>query len=162
MDFSQISAIAAAVGAAKQLGEAALGIRDFNQLSGTVMNLNAQLLKAQEGLLAHNTELLQLQNEHFHAREKLRELEEALRERGRYTLVEVAPGNFAYRVNLTPQESRPGEPSSTEPLHYVCQSCFDNGRKVVMQASNVRRLLDGRSQLVGTWHCRACNGHVLR
>lgn len=162
MDYSQISAIAGAVAAAKQLGEAALGIRDFNQLSGTVMNLNAQLLKAQEGLLAHNAELLQLQHEHFQAREKLRKLEEAIRDRGHYSLVEVSPGIFSYRVNLSPQQGGTGEPGTAEPLHYVCQSCFDNGRKVVLQASSLSQLVGRKTSRVNTWHCVVCNRHIRR
>mgnify|MGYP000302322461 FL=1 len=162
MDYSQISAIAAAVAAAKQLGEAALGIRDFNQLSGTVVNLNAQLLKAQEGLLAHNAELLQLQHEHFQACEKLRKLEEAIRDRGRYSLVEVTAGQFAYRAHVVPQDGGTGEPLTTEPAHYVCQSCFDNGRKVVLQSGSLAQLAGRSTVRVNTWHCVVCNRHIRR
>ncbi|WP_159918008.1 hypothetical protein [Pantoea sp. 18069] len=132
MDWSAISGITASIGAARDIAKGMSALRDSTLINERTSALLEQLLKAQEGLLSHNAALLQLQGEHFEAREKLRKLEEAGRERGRYSLFQLRPGQFAYRVNLVPQQSGADEPASTEPLHYVCQPCFDKGIKSVL------------------------------
>jgi len=153
MDWSAISGITTSISAARDIARGMASLRDAALINERTSALLEQLLKAQEGLLAHNTALLQLQNEHFKACEELRELKEAARERGRYSLVELIPGNFAYRVNITPQEGGTSEPGSPEPLHYVCQGCFDKGIKAVLQ----HRRLHLRGD---TWRCPLCRVEI--
>ena len=133
MDFSSISSAAAAITAAKELGKAMIGLRDFNQVAATVTEINDKLLKAQESLFAHNSQLLQLQDEHFKTCEELRELKKTMAQRGRYSLFEISSGIFVYRVNINPEPSDISDPLASEPLHYICQPCFDKGIKVVLQ-----------------------------
>ena len=83
MDFALISTAVGSLKAAKDLGQAALGIRDFNQFASTISQINDQLLKAQESLFTHNAQLMQLQQDHFEARDELRKLRDAATERGR-------------------------------------------------------------------------------
>jgi hypothetical protein len=134
MDWTAVGAITASISAARDIAKGLAATRDQALINEKTAALLEQLLKAQEGLLSHNAALLQLQGEHFEASEKLRKLEEAARERGRYTLVDLGNRRFAYRVNIPPQESGAGNPSSAEPLHYVCQPCFDKGIKSVLQS----------------------------
>jgi len=133
MDLSLITAIASAISSAKQLGQAAIGVRDFNEMAPVIAQLNDQLLKAQDAMFKHNSELLVLQQQQFETTEKLRKVEEALAQRGRYTLVELAEGIFVYRVNVAPIAGNVDNPVGTEPAHHVCQSCFDKGVKAVLQ-----------------------------
>ena len=133
MDFSMISAAASAISVSKELARAAVGLRDFNEIAPKLSELNAQLLKAQDALFAHNSQLLALQQQHFETAEKLRKAEKALAERGRYSLVELGTGKFAYRLNVAPQGSDMVDPLRTEPVHHVCQACFDKGVKTVLQ-----------------------------
>jgi hypothetical protein len=134
MDWSAVGAITSSISAARDIAKGLSAIRDQALISERTAALMEQLLKAQEGLLAHNTALLQIQQEHFEAREELRKLKEAASERGRYSLFEVSVGRFAYRVNVSPQQSGASEPGSAEPLHYLCQPCFDKGVKSVLQS----------------------------
>jgi hypothetical protein len=131
--IASISATATSLAATKQLCQALLELRDFNQVATAVAQINGELLKAQESLFAHQAHLLQLQEEHFHAREELRKLKEAIAERGRYSLVEISDRVFAYRVNVTPQGSASDNPSAAEPVHHLCQPCFDRGVKAVLK-----------------------------
>ena len=153
MDWSAISGITTSIAAARDIAKGMSALRDSTLISERTSALLEQLLKAQEGLLAHNTALLQLQGEHFVACEKLRKLEEAASERGRYSTFEITPGNFVYRVNALPEQSGASEPSATELGHYLCQPCFDNGRKVML---NFRRL----HMLGDTWTCSVCNSRI--
>ena len=140
MDYSLISVTATAITAAKELGKAAMGLRDFNQVAVAMSQINEQLLKAQDSLFTHNSQLAQLQSQYFEATQKLRELEETVRQRGRYSLFELATGNFVYRVNVAPEAGHMGDPTLTEPLHYLCQPCFDKGVKGVLGLVKLGRL----------------------
>lgn len=153
MDASQIGIVAASLSAAKDIGRALLGIRDFSVVAERVAALNEQLLKAQEALLAHNAAMFQLQNEKFEACEELRKLKEAASERSRYSLVEVSPGNLAYRMNLVPAQGAADEPVTAEPVHYLCQPCFDSGRKVTLRWFNSHTF--GES-----WTCSVCKAEI--
>jgi len=139
MDFSLISVAASSIGAAKQIGAAALALRDSNMLAAEIGRMNDQLLKAQDSLFAHNTQLLTLQQELIEAREKLRAAEQRVSERASYELTEVSLGKWVY-------QHIPGAPGGTPHRrpHYVCQPCFDNGRKVVLQyiESDMGNVLD--------------------
>ena len=136
MDLSLIAAANSALSAAREIGRAAVGIRDFNEISSIVAKLNDQLLKAQDSLFSHNTQLMLLQDEILATREELRKMRETLSERGKYSLVELGKGTFVYRsrADIPPTLGHSGEPNPTEPEHYICQSCFDTkGFKSVLQ-----------------------------
>lgn len=133
MDLASISTAVSALKAAKDIGQAAVAFRDFNQAAGAIAQINEQLLKAQDSLFTHNAQLMELQQQHFEAREELRKLKEALAEKARYTLFEISPGEFVYRSDVVPQQGGSGEPGAAQPLHYLCQTCFDKGSKSVLQ-----------------------------
>ncbi|WP_114240136.1 hypothetical protein [Dyella sp. C9] len=136
MDFSQISIAVGALKTAKEIGQAALAFKNFNETAGAIAQINEQLLKAQDGLFAHNSQLMELQQKYFEATEELRKLKEALAQRGRYSLFEISDRVFVYRVDGSPQNRGTGAPSSPEPLHYLCQPCFDKGAKSVLRKKN--------------------------
>lgn len=133
MDFSLIAAAVSSIKAAKDIGAAALAARDDSLVSAEVAKMNGLLLDAQQALFDHNTQLLTLQQQLLETAEQLRKAQEALAQRGAYTLVETADGQWAYRVNTAPVLGGPVDPAAPQRLHYVCQPCFDNGRKVVLQ-----------------------------
>lgn len=133
MDMASITTALSAIGLARQAVSAALELRDFNQAAVELSRLNDALLSAQNGLLTQSATLFQLQSEKFALTEELRKLKEALAERARYTLVEVAKGAFAYRSNLASEEGATSGSGAAEPEHYICQPCFDKGSKGVLQ-----------------------------
>ena len=133
MDFSSIATAIASLKSAQELAAATLGVRDFNQSAAAIAQINEQLLAAQQGLLAHNTMLLQLQSEHFEATKELRDLKDALSQKAGYELFDLGGGVIVYRANLAPQQAGTGSPSSSQPEHYLCQPCYDGGTRVVLQ-----------------------------
>lgn len=126
MDISYISATVVALNAAKDIAKAAVGIRDFNALAATVSQLNEQILKAQDSLFSHQSQLIALQKELGETKERLRLAEKVLEDRGRYELVELSIGVFVYRNKVDDGEALAGA------LHLLCQPCFDAGRKAVL------------------------------
>lgn len=133
MDASQIGMLASSLGAARDIGKTLIGIRDHNLVAEKLAALNDQLLQAQQALLSHNATLFELQQQNFEAREELRKLKEAASERGRYTLVDLGKGQLAYRMNVTPAQGASDEPVTLDAPHYICQPCYSEGRKVVLQ-----------------------------
>ncbi|WP_241065483.1 hypothetical protein [Achromobacter insuavis] len=154
MDLSLVTGAVGALRTALDIGKAAVEIRDANKLNEVVIRMNEQLLNAQQSLFAHNAELLNLQQEHFKATQELRELNEALSERRRYTLFELGTGKFVYRAAGRPVlDERDGEIIS-EPEHYICQPCFDGPAKakIILRGSYAADL--GRPREI--WHCPHC------
>lgn len=135
MDFSLITSAVTAINGAIDLGKGALSIRDEAKAMEIVRAMNEKLLDAQQRLFELGAAVNALQHENFEAAQKLRELSESLAERGRYSLVAISDGQFAYRVNPAPALGGTGEPGLAEPDHYVCQKCFDGPGKdrVVLQ-----------------------------
>ena len=147
MDFGLISSAVSSLVAAKDIGAAMIGVRDGNLVAGTIAQMNEQILKAQEALLTHSLQMSELQQRHFEALEKLRTMEKLVADRGRYALTELEPGSFAYR-SLVPERTNDGDHAVPEPTHYVCQPCFDQDLKVVLQRQDTYGKI--------TLRCSAC------
>ncbi len=149
MDFTLIGNAASAIGAAKDIGRALIELRIDAAVAGTVSRLNEQLIKAQDALFAHQAQLLQMQQALFQAEEKLRLAEKMIADRGQYDLVEISPGILVYRAKRGPQI---GE-GQAMPVHYLCQPCFDAGRKAV--------LIRTETSFDLTHQCPLCKTHYL-
>lgn len=135
MDLSLMTSAFRAIGAAKELTQAMIGVRDFNMVAGTVAQINEQLLKAQDALFTHNADMSELQQQNLQMLQELRAIKELLAQRGRYSLFEISKGVFVYRLKATEGVGDDGNPVASEPIHCVCQRCFDGGVKIVLQRS---------------------------
>lgn len=133
MDFSLIAAAVNSLRLAKEIGAAAVELRDWNQVAAEFAKMNGELLKAQDALFAHNAALLELHGKYADACDELRKLKQALDERSRYALFEIGAGKFAYRLKVGSTGQALAVPGGNEPMHYLCQPCFDAGRKRVLQ-----------------------------
>lgn len=89
----------------------------------------------QAKLIAAHSVALSLQEKVTKQSEELRKLRETLSDKNRYRLIEMVPGSssFAYFYDGTPFRRAPRQPVISEPPHYVCQKCFDNGVKSILQ-----------------------------
>lgn len=131
MDIALVTGAVGALKTALDIGKTAVTLRDAAKLNEVVIAMNEQLLNAQQSLFMHNAQLMALQQEHFDAMQELRDLKESLKERGHYSLFEIAPGKFVYRGNdQLPNDG--GDRSSASPEHYICQPCFDGPSKAKM------------------------------
>ncbi|WP_313250799.1 hypothetical protein [Stenotrophomonas sp.] len=145
MDFASLATAASSIGTAISTAKAALEIRDFNATGAAIAEMTQKLLDLQSQLLAVNAAFFQLQQERVALTEQVRELEKERTERERYTLFEISPGAFVYRFNVSPEADGATQPGIAQPAHYLCQRCFDEDRKVVLQNWSDR------------WRCTHCN-----
>lgn len=127
MDISLLTAALTGIKTSYEMGVAAVGLRDANKIASAVSQINDQLLKDRENLILFSEKLMVMKEQLMHAQEENRELKAAAKERSNYALVKLASGNFVLQSKVDVNEA------STEPMHYVCQPCFDFGRKAVLQ-----------------------------
>ncbi|WPG35152.1 hypothetical protein [Variovorax sp. EBFNA2] len=153
MDFTLISGLVGSLKATYDLGNAAIGVRDANKLSEAVVEMNNKLLDAQQRLFAISGAAWALQQQLVDAQQKNLELETALQERGRYSLVEIAKGNFALKSKV--EASGTGNPVDAEPVHYVCQPCFHKGVKAVLGFTDT-------GDSFSNWACPVCKREIFR
>jgi len=143
--------INAAIGAATtaiNILKTAVEARDDAKIKAAVIDISIRLLDVStsaDNLAAENGTL---QGNLHSAQAELRELREKVTERDRYTLSKLGSlGEFyAYKLRAPAELSD----RTDEVPHYVCQPCFDGGKKSVLR--------------VGTYtaKCPVCNvvGHL--
>jgi len=135
MDFTLISGLVSGLKGAYDLGQAALSVRDSNKFALTISQINGQLFQAQQTLFTVSSQAYAMHQQLMEAQEENRKLKAAGQERENYALVELAQGCFALKSKVT--EASLSKETAAQPLHYVCQPCFDTGRKVVLQRNSV-------------------------
>lgn len=128
-DLSLIAGTVSSLKAASDIAKALVGIRDATMLNEKVIELQRVILAAQSDAFAAQSEI-------FSMHEKVRELEKRLAdvvgweaEKARYQMVELYKGAIAYSLR---DEAR----INGEPHHYICASCYQKGRKTILQGSS--------------------------
>ncbi len=147
MDVTMLGTAITCLTAAADIGKSIVGIRDATVANNKVIEIQELLLKAQQSLFAHGSELQRLQQENFDFRERLRSLEAEALNKLNYTLVELKAGNWtlARRANKD-------IPDVFVPKRYACQPCFSLGREIV--------LLRGEFYGLVHYECPVCKSRV--
>lgn len=125
VDISAIAGTASSLKAAGEIVQAMIGLRDASAFQTKAIELQRQILTAQQSALAAHSD-------QFALLQRVRELEEEVRrvkawetEKERYSLAEVSTGSFAYLVKP--------EARGAEPVHAICTNCYEHGRKSILQ-----------------------------
>lgn len=142
-----ITGAGASLQTAFELGKAALAARDSVKLRDALSEVLDHLAKARLSLADVSLQTFELAQKLQVSEQERRDLLAAIEERGNYELVEVSAGNFAMRPKVHLSESSLA-PGGAEPLHYLCQACFDKGRKTVLQRAAYEWGV--------TWVCHPC------
>ncbi len=118
-----------------ELSTALIAERDKRKADTIKVELNEHIINLQITLRETNDYINNLQGKNADLRKQNQELKEKLEERGNYQLVKMKGDGefFAYQSK------------GSEETHFVCQPCFDNGKKAVL-------LGNGR----GYWQCPVC------
>ena len=130
--MDSLNAVMASLTIAKEAATAAIGIRDHNLVATQIAAVNDQLLKAQQGLFLYGTQMADIQNNLRETQDQLRELKRVQSERDNYALFQLSEGVWVYRSKPLAEVSE-GNGDAVQPPHYICQKCFDSGKKVVLQ-----------------------------
>ena len=134
MDMTFASAIGSAR-AALDLIKLAVAARDDVKVQAALIDANTRLLELSMAALALSEKITALQSELAATQRDKAQIEAKLNDRASYTLHEVRSGAFVY----APKDASSGE----EPMHYLCQHCYDNGVKSILRSMDSPML--GRS-----------------
>ncbi|WP_423156463.1 hypothetical protein [Stenotrophomonas maltophilia] len=148
-DMGSITTAVGSVGTAIGMAKTALELRDFNASAAAISDASQKVINLQTQLLSALGTLFELQQERAALAQRVRELEEHRSDRERYSLFEITPGGFVYRLNVSPETAGTGQPGGVQSTHYLCQPCLDvRGHKVVL---NERAVI---------WYCPECKASV--
>lgn len=126
-----VSLIISSLGAAKDMAGALIGERDRQKAAVIEANLTEKILQAQAQLAQVLAAVIDKDAAIRVLTERVRELEAAQNERARYQLAKlgVVGDFFAYRLRPASELSERAD----EPEHFLCQPCFDAGKKSVLR-----------------------------
>jgi len=128
MDINAVSSGIAAMQGLVGISRTLLEVRDITKLAGIQFELNQRILDVQAAMFDLQAKF-QAKSDAFEAlKAHATQLESAARDRERYTLHEIRAGAFVYR--------RREDVQPTEPIHYLCQPCFDKGVKAILEAQD--------------------------
>lgn len=129
-----ITALASSLSATFELGKLIVNERDTNKLSALQHELSEKIIDAQTQLSQVLGTVIEQQRHIPVLEERIRELEREAAEKERYVLDRV--GNigdfFVYRLRA---EAEDGEVD-----HFLCQPCFDAGKKGVLVRNHIHYL----------------------
>jgi hypothetical protein len=125
--MSAIAGAASSLKTASEIVQAMIGLRDASVFQTKAIELQRQILAAQaSALAAHSDQFALLQ--------RIRELEEEVArvkaweaEKQRYELQKMPPGVFVRVLKA--------EMTSGEPMHCICQTCYERGKKGVLNST---------------------------
>lgn len=143
------SEIGSALSSLKMIKDIIGGIASLKsevEVNEVKVQLQRALLEAFDALATAQQTQAERGQEVEKLREEIRKLEDWSGEREKYALRAVPGGAFAYM---------PHDAAATgEPAHWLCTSCFEVGRKSIMQPISS---INGET----TWQCQPCKSKFL-
>jgi len=125
-----ISALIAGLTYAHTLAGALVNERDSQKAAAIKIELTEKITAAQVQLSQVLAAVIDKDATIHRLAERNRDLEAAQREKERYRLARIGVGEaFAYQLRPAAELTERND----EPTHFVCQPCFDSGRKAVLQ-----------------------------
>lgn len=129
-----VSLLISSISSAMELGRLLVNERDRQKAAAIEVNLTDKLIQAQAlvsqvlGAIIEKDGLVQVLSE------RVRELETQQSERARYELAKlgVVGEQFAYRLRPAAELAE----RNNEPPHFLCQPCFDAGKKSVLRVAS--------------------------
>jgi len=123
-----------------ELAKTAMSARDSAKVEEALFELKVKYLSAMEGSLQLQGQIAALQGDKAALQSKLLvskqllldtqaeldQLKDSLAEREHYALYEIEAGIFCYRYKT-------GADDEQTPEHYLCQPCWDSGKKSILR-----------------------------
>ncbi len=127
--ITAISGVVGALNGAVSISKAILGLRDEVLIQAKVIELNGEILSAQQRAFDANTEHLALLTGVSDLEKQVADMETWNAEKAKYELRQVSSfGSYAYTLKIA---------DGPEPRHYLCATCYDRGKKSVLQGTTV-------------------------
>lgn len=145
-DMSAVSALFGSLNTATEIVKSFVGLRDTAMIQGKVIELQTVILSAQSSAFAANATQTALLDQVRHLETQVASLKTWEAEKQRYQLQEMGRGAFAYVLKA--------EASGGQPLHALCQTCYERGAKSLLQSNGAPRWDEHY------WACPVCKAQV--
>ena len=138
-----VTTLVSSLAAAADLSRLVINERDRQKLAGLQIELSEKILTAQTQLSQLLGTVIDQQRLIPALEKRIRDLEHAAAEKERYELAKVGSVGpfFAYRQRETADDGD----GAREVDHFLCQPCFDSGKKAVLTGNGS-----------GYWGCPVC------
>ena len=144
--LAETSALLASLATIKDLGSALFRERDQQKQAAIQIDLSDKVIHAQAQLSQVLAAVIDKDQTIQTLRDQVRALESAQNERDRYALHRLGDGSegdyFVYKLRAPADLKERAD----EPAHFVCQTCFDAGKKSVLVHNGE-----------GYWFCHLCS-----
>ena len=141
-DISAISAALSSLTAAKDIGQAMIGLRDAAAFQGKLIEFQSKIIDAQNSAMAANDERTSLLQTISKLEKDVANLKAWEADKQRYELKDLGAGIFAFVLK---EDAAPPEPP-----HKLCVDCYQNGKKSILQRET---RFPGRADVLV---CHAC------
>lgn len=139
-DLTAIAQLLTSLKAAKDIGEAMLGLRDAAAFQGKLIEFQSQIIDANNAAFAAQEERAGLLERVSKLEKEISRLEAWETEKQRYQMKDLGVGAIAYVVKASMQ--------GTDPVHCICASCYERGKKSILQNT-----FHGAAAWTATWVC---------
>lgn len=144
--LAETSALISSLATIKDLGSALFRERDQLKAAAIEIDLTDKVIQAQAQLSQMLAAAIDKDQTIQVLRDQVRALEQAQNERDRYVLHRLGDGSegdyFVYKLRAPADLKERAD----EPEHFVCQTCFDAGKKSVLVHNGE-----------GYWFCHLCS-----
>ncbi len=124
MEVTAIMSLTSSLKAAGDIANSMLKLRDAAAFQQKAIELNGEILNAQNSALAANAAQAALIEEKRALEKQIVEMKDWARQKERYGLKEIVRGVFAYELKAGVEPP--------EPTHYVCTNCYEQGKKRIL------------------------------
>ncbi|MCL6378674.1 hypothetical protein EXT57_15115 [Pectobacterium brasiliense] len=138
-----IGALVTTFTAIRQIGSALIDERDRQKLAALQIDLTNKLMEVQSQFLELHGTVIDQQRLIPVLEQRIRELEASHAEKARYRLTKLGSQREFFVYALRPDAESSEGVSEVE--HFLCQPCFDAGKKVVLSGNGD-----------GFWQCPIC------
>jgi rubrerythrin len=150
MPVAEIAAAVTGIRSALDISKAMIGLRDAEAFRAKSIELQSIVLEALEKAIEARESYAE-QADHIRALEaEVTQLKAWDTEKPRYQMEQVWPGATTYVL----KEDAKG----TEPFHWLCANCYQNGKKSVLQLGTKKADQAGR---IKGWDCPVCNATIF-
>lgn len=146
IDAGSVGAIASSLKAAGDIAKTMIGLRDSAMLQSKTIELQSMILDAQSSAFSAQQERAALIERIGALEAEVARLKAWDAEKQRYVLKDLTHGAFARVL----KESERG----SEPVHAICPTCYDNGKKSVLQHNREPQIMKQ------AWKCHQCKTEV--
>lgn len=126
MDITLIQSTISGLKTASDIARSLLELKSISDIQGKVIELQSSILAAQSSALAANSDQAAMAEEIRALKKELADVKAWEAEKLRYELKALESGVFAYALK--------SEASATEPPHWLCSRCYNEGRKSLLQS----------------------------